>query len=65
MISRRTVRQMTDDATDPDNIPDGSGEGDTSVNPPDTTSGGAPGAPSTPEPPQDPDGTPPENPSGG
>jgi hypothetical protein len=57
---------MTDHATDPDQIPNGAGEGETTTDAPDTTSGGSPDAPSD-RPPstEEPNGTPPENPSGG
>jgi hypothetical protein len=44
------------DQRDPDDLPNGAGEGDSNTDAPDTTSGGAP---------QEPDGTPVENPSGG
>ena len=64
MVSRRTVRQMTDDATDPDNIPNGAGQGSTSDDADDTTSGGAPEKPSSTPDTEDPDGTPVENPAG-
>jgi hypothetical protein len=33
---------MTDEAKDPDQIPNGAGEGETSTDAPDTTSGGSP-----------------------
>jgi hypothetical protein len=57
-----TVVDMDDDSTNPDAIPNGSGQGQTSTDAPDTTSGGFPD-----EPPQteEQDGTPIENPSGG
>jgi hypothetical protein len=60
-----SVNDMND-ATDPDEIPNGSGEGRTSTDAPDTSSGGAPDGTSV-RPPdsEDPDGTPTENPSGG
>jgi hypothetical protein len=53
------------DARDPDNIPNGAGEGDTSSSAPDTTSGGKPEEPSAPPRTEEPDGTPVDNPSGG
>jgi hypothetical protein len=59
---------MTDDATDPDNLPNGSGEGDTSSTGPDTSSGGAPEQPDTeqePEPAQPPAESPTESPTEG
>jgi hypothetical protein len=57
---------MTDQAADPDQIPNGAGEGQITPNAPDTTSGGPPDAPSD-RPPgtEDPNGAPTENPSGG
>jgi len=57
---------MSEDATDPDNIPNGAGEGETSTDAPDTTSGGAPDSqPDKPPATEQSDGTPTENPSGG
>jgi hypothetical protein len=57
---------MTDDAKNPDEIPNGAGEGDTSTDAPDTTSGGSPdGGSVRPPDTEAPDGTPTENPSGG
>ena len=58
------------ESADPDQIPNGAGEGDTGTDAPDTTSGGAPQAPATEDPAspprtEEPDGTPTENPSGG
>jgi len=47
---------MTDDATDPDKLPNGSGEGDTSSTGGDTSSGGAPEQPDNTQP-QKSDGT--------
>ena len=64
---RSTYREdMTDDATNPEQIPNGAGEGQTGSNAPDTSSGGSPDSPSD-RPPatEDPNGTPTENPSGG
>lgn len=65
---------MTEDATDPDALANGSGNGDTSSDAEDTTSGGTPDQPwSAPKPPEDgdaapdledEDGTPKENPAG-
>ena len=50
---------MTDDATDPDDLPNGSGTGDTSPDAADTTSGGTPDQPwSAPKPPEDGDAMP-------
>jgi hypothetical protein len=61
---------MTQDATDPNEIPNGAGDGDTDTDAPDTSSGGSPdtGADSGSDRPpatEAPDGTPTENPSGG
>jgi hypothetical protein len=58
------ARPMTDDATDPDNLPNGSGEGDTSSTGSDDASGGAPEQPDTSQQPNstrphESDGTPP------
>jgi hypothetical protein len=57
---------MNENTTDPDQIPNVAGEGDTSTDAPDTTSGGSPDT-SSDRPPatEQPDGTPTENPSGG
>ena len=57
---------MTDNASNPDDLPNGAGEGDTSTDAPDTTSGGAPDGTSV-RPPdtEQPDGSPTENSSGG
>jgi len=41
---------MTDDATNPDDLPNGSGEGDTSSTGDDTSSGGAPEQPDSTQP---------------
>ncbi len=57
---------MTDEATNPDELPNGSGHGDTSNDAPDTASGGsADGGSDRPPTTEEPDGTPVENPSGG
>ena len=56
---------MTNDAKDQDDIPNGAGDGSTSTDAPDTTSGGSPEEPSSPPSTEEPDGTPVENPSGG
>jgi hypothetical protein len=57
---------MTQDATDPDSLLNGSGEGDTSTGAPDTASGGSPeGTSVRPPDTEQPDGAPTENPSGG
>jgi hypothetical protein len=45
---------MRNDATDPDDLPNGSGHGDTSSNAEDTSSGGTPDQPrSAPKPPEE------------
>jgi hypothetical protein len=60
------LEDMNEDATDPDNIPNGAGEGQTSTDAPDTSSGGSPDTkPDKPPVTEDEDGTPTENPSGG
>ena len=57
---------MTDDATNPDEIPNGAGEADPSTEAPDTSSGGSSeGTSVRPPDTEQPDGTPTENPSGG
>jgi hypothetical protein len=56
---------MSEPTSDPDQIPNGAGEGDTSTDAPDTTSGGSPDGADQPPKTEDADGTPTENPSGG
>jgi hypothetical protein len=56
---------MTDETNGTDDIPNGEGHGDTSVDAPDTSSGGSPEQPDSAPEKENPDGTPVENPSGG
>lgn len=55
---------MTHDGTDPDTLPNGEGNGSTSDNAGDTTSGGAPSQPDSAPDKEESDGTPVENPAG-
>ena len=57
-------RYVADTTKNPEDIPNGAGEGSTSDNAPDATSGGSPEQPDSAPNKEDPDGTPKENPAG-